>query len=272
MRKDGKKAGDTGLQIGARAHVAGSGAAPGSSAVVPRLLPAGDGALVIELGEAIAPEINARVHALDAAIGRAGIRCISETVPTYRSILVYFDALAADAGSLSERLLALAAEDHSRDETTARRWHIPVAYGGAHGIDLEDVAKATGLSTAEVVALHAAADYAVYMIGFSPGFAYLGGLAEALHLPRRTNPRLKTPAGSVMVGGMQAAISPLAMPSGWHILGTTPARLFEPAAAEPFLLRPGDRVRFQPVSVADFERLSQAARHAGWRPDHDAAA
>ena len=240
--------------------------------IYPRLLPAGDSALVVELGDAISLAVNARVHALDAAIGRAGFRCVTETIPTYRSILVQFDPLAEDAEGLPERLLALARADHSHDATTARRWRIPVAYGGEHGIDLEDVARATGLTPAEVVALHAGADYAVYMIGFSPGFAYLGGLPEALYLPRRANPRLKTPAGSVMLGGMQAAISPTAMPSGWHLLGQTPARLFAPARAEPFLLKPGDRVRFEVVSAAAYARLDQAAERAGWLPEQEPVA
>ncbi|MBL8838541.1 MAG: allophanate hydrolase subunit 1, partial [Alphaproteobacteria bacterium] len=143
-------------------------------------------------------------------------------------------------------------------------------FGGAYGEDLDDVARRTNLSTAEVVALHTEADYRVYMLGFSPGFAYLGALPKALHLPRRETPRLKTPAGSVMQGGAQAAISPTAMPSGWHILGRTPVRIFDLAAARPFLLSPGDHVRFVAVPPARFTGLAALAERGALAPDSEA--
>lgn len=147
--------------------------------------------------------------------------------------------------------------------SSTRRWRIPVLYGGASGEDLETVAALHGLTTDEVVDLHTGADYRVYMIGFMPGFAYLGGLPEAVHTSRRTNPRQKTPPRSISIGGRQAAVSPpIEVPSGWHLLGQTPVRVYDPRRAEqPFLLKSGDRVRFERIGQTEYDRLCQAAEN-----------
>lgn len=138
---------------------------------------------------------------------------------------------------------------------------MPVHYGGAHGADLDDLAAGAGLSPEAVIALHSGRDYRVYMIGFAPGFAYLGGLDPRLHASRRTDPRLKTPAGSVSIGGNQTGVSPpLELPSGWQLIGRTPARSYDPARAEPFLFAAGDLIRFEPIDRAAFDALSEAAR------------
>jgi KipI family sensor histidine kinase inhibitor len=226
-----------------------------------RFLPAGEAALVVELGDTIDPAINARVHRLDAAIAAARLGGVVETIPTYRSILVSFDPEAASAEALGDAIRALAGAADAALAAAGRRWLIPAAFGGEYGEDLEDVARRVELSPAEVVKRHEATDYRVYMLGFSPGFAYLGTLDEALRLPRRENPRLKTPAGTVMQGGAQAAISPTAMPSGWHLLGRTPVRLFDLARDPPFLLAPGDHVRLVAIPAADFARLAADAEH-----------
>ncbi|CAO3436001.1 5-oxoprolinase subunit PxpB [Azospirillum doebereinerae] len=239
------------------------------SGLSPRLLPAGDGALIVELGEGIAPALNAAVHRLDRRIADAALPGVVETVPTYRSVLVVFDPARTDPDRLGQALLGLAGGLSQPSPEPQRRWVIPVRFGGVHGEDLDDVARRAGLTTDEVVALHCAADYRVYMLGFSPGFAYLGGLPEALHQPRRENPRMMTPAGSVIQGGAQAAISPIAMPSGWHLLGRTPVKIFDLRRDQPFLLAPGDRVRFAAVPVAEFDRL--AARD-GLLPDSETVA
>ncbi|MFD1623460.1 5-oxoprolinase subunit PxpB [Azospirillum griseum] len=239
---------------------------PSPPSLSPRLLVAGDGALIVELGEGIAPALNAAVHRLDRRIADAGLPGVVETVPTYRSVLVQYDPGQTNPDRLGPALLDLARDLARASREPQRRWIVPVCFGGAHGEDLDDVARRAGLSTDEVVALHCAADYRVYMLGFSPGFAYLGGLPEALHQPRRENPRMMTPAGSVMQGGEQAAISPIAMPSGWHLLGRTPIKTFELRRAQPFLLAPGDRIRFSSISVAEYDRL--AARD-GLLPDQE---
>ena len=221
-----------------------------------RLLPAGEAALLVELGDAIDPDLNEAVHRLDAAINRAAPDGLIETVPTYRSILVSFDPTRTTADVLAAEISALGAEGGEASAVKRRRWFVPVCFGGEYGEDLTAVAERAGLSPDTVVDLHCAADYRVYMLGFSPGFAYLGGLPDALHQPRRENPRSVTPAGSFMQGGSQAALSPVAMPSGWHLIGRTPLRLFDPGRSQPFLLAPGDRVRMIAITGEDYGRMA----------------
>jgi KipI family sensor histidine kinase inhibitor len=221
-----------------------------------RLLHAGEAALLVELGDAIDPDLNEAVHLLDAAINRAAPDGLIETVPTYRSILVNFDPTRTTADVLAAEISALEASAGEASAVQRRRWFVPVCFGGEYGEDLTAVAERAGLSPEAVVDLHCAADYRVYMLGFSPGFAYLGGLPEALHQPRRENPRSVTPAGSFMQGGSQAALSPVAMPSGWHLIGRTPLRLFDPGRSQPFLLSPGDRVRMIAITAEDYDRIA----------------
>jgi KipI family sensor histidine kinase inhibitor len=221
-----------------------------------RLLPAGEAALLVELGDTIDPDLNEAVHRLDAAINRAAPDGLIETVPTYRSILVSFDPTRTTAAALSSEISALGARGGEAVAVKRRRWFVPVCFGGEYGEDLAAVAERAGLSPDAVVDLHCAADYRVYMLGFSPGFAYLGGLPEKLHQPRRENPRSVTPAGSFMQGGSQAALSPVAMPSGWHLIGRTPLRLFDPGRSQPFLLAPGDRVRMIAINGKDYGHMA----------------
>ncbi len=221
-----------------------------------KLLPAGEAALLVELGDAIDPDLNEAVHRLDAAINRAAPDGLVETVPTYRSILVTFDPTRTTEAALAAAISSLDASAPEASAAERRRWFVPVRFGGEHGEDLAAVAERAGLSPEEVVDLHCGADFRVYMLGFSPGFAYLGGLPAALHLPRRENPRSVTPAGSFMQGGAQAALSPVAMPSGWHLIGKTPLRLFDPGRSQPFLLAPGDRVRLVAITVGDFDLMA----------------
>jgi 5-oxoprolinase (ATP-hydrolysing) subunit B len=231
---------------------------PGSPA--PRLLDAGDGGLVIELGDTIDDELNARVVALGAAIEALALPGLHEVVPTYRSLLVLFDPLILSGERLCAEVLRLPPPSPAPlSERTI--WRIPVCYGGEHGIDLDHVAATHGLTTDEVVNLHCGALYRIHMIGFAPGFAYLGGLPEALRTSRRTDPRPKTPGRSVSIGGGQTAVSsPIEVPSGWHLIGRTPVRSHDPRrAARPFLFSAGDGVRFTPVDGAAYERLCRAA-------------
>jgi len=223
-----------------------------------RFLPAGDGAVVVEFGSMVDGALNDRVMALDARIAAARIDGIIETVPTYRSLLVVHDPLVIRARRLVARLAELTA-DAGEATTAGRRWMIPVCYGGDHGEDLEWVARTHGMTPEDVIDLHARAVYRVYMIGFTPGFAYLGGLPEALHTPRRETPRTRVPAGSVAIGGQQAAVFSVAAPSGWHMLGRTPVRTFDLRRADPFLVGPGDRIRFSPISADRFDALAARA-------------
>ena len=222
----------------------------------PRIIPCGDAALVAEFGETIDPALNARVLALDAAL--AGYPGIVEMVPTYRSLMIHYDPVALGFADLAAAV-GNAAAARDADVAAGRTWRIPVVYGGEHGIDLEATAAAHAISPDELVRRHAAPVYQVYMIGFLPGFAYLGGLDPTIATPRRVNPRLKTPAGTISIGGVQALVASIEAPSGWHLLGRTPVRNFMPGRDPVFILRAGDRVVFQRIDGRDFAELDRAS-------------
>ena len=225
---------------------------------LPRLLPSGDRAITVEYSRDIDDAANQRVLALDRALARAPIEGVTEAVPTYRSLLVHYDPVQIDFDALSARLVALAqlpAEAASR----ARRWRIPVAYGGEQGIDLEDVAKALATTPDNIVARHVAGNYRVAMIGFTPGWSYLSGLDKSLHMPRRQNPRLMTPAGTISIGGVQAGVQCIAGPSGWHLLGCTAVRTYQLHRDPTFLLEPGDYVTFSRIDAKTYAEQLQAA-------------
>jgi 5-oxoprolinase (ATP-hydrolysing) subunit B len=224
----------------------------------PRLLPSGDCAVTVEFSRSIDDDANQRVLSLDRALADAAIEGVTEAVPTYRSLLVHYDPgrLAFDA--LGEKLLALASQPQP-PTTRTRRWRIPVAYGGEHGIDLEDVAKTLNTTPDDIVARHVVGDYRVAMIGFTPGWSYLSGLDKSLHMSRRQNPRLLTPAGTIAIGGVQTGIQCLAGPSGLHLLGRTAVRTYQLHRNPIFLTEPGDRVTFFAVDHKTFAEQDRAA-------------
>lgn len=214
----------------------------------PRVFPVGDAAATLELGEAIDLGIGARVRAVDRALAERPVPGLLETVPSYRSLLAIFDPARVGAGELAERLLELAARPglHAPATTLHR---VPVAYGGDAGPDLDAVARHCGLAPREVVSLHASVEYTAHLVGFTPGFAYLGLLPEALLTPRRATPRVRVPAGAVAIAGRQTAVYPTASPGGWNLIGRTRLRCFDPAREPPALILAGDRVRFVPVDA-----------------------
>jgi KipI family sensor histidine kinase inhibitor len=224
----------------------------------PRIVPCGEAALVVEFGDAIDAAINAQVLGLDRAVAQANIQGVIEAVPTYRSLLVHYDPLVLSFAELSAQMRALA-NSAAAGSGPRRRWRIPVVYGGEYGIDLDDVAKARGISTDEVIRLHTAGDYYVAMLGFLPGFAYLAGLDPRLATPRRDDPRAVTPAGTISIGGVQAGVQCLPGPSGWHLLGRTPVRTYHPRRDPVFLIEPGDAVTFHAIDQGEWAALDRAA-------------
>jgi KipI family sensor histidine kinase inhibitor len=226
----------------------------------PRILPSGDGAITVEFSRKIDDEANRRVLALDRTLARDAITGVTETVPTYRSLLVHYDPVQIGFEELGEKLTALAQLSVPPTLST-RRWRIPVTYGGEHGIDLEDVAKTLKTTPDDIVARHVAGDYRVAMIGFTPGWSYLSGLESFLHMPRRQNPRLLTPAGTVSIGGVQTGVQCLAGPSGWHLLGRTAVRTYQLHRDPIFLLEPGDAVTFAAVDAKTFAEQDRAAEN-----------
>jgi len=225
----------------------------------PRLLPSGDAAITVEFSRNIDETASQRVLALDRAMVQEPVAGVTETVPTYRSLLVHYDPLRIDFDTLGARLTELALKPVP-PAAKARRWRIPVVYGGEHGIDLEDVANTLRTTPDDIVARHVAGDYRVAMIGFTPGWSYLSGLADFLQMPRRQNPRLLTPAGTVSIGGVQAGVQCLAGPSGWHLLGRTPVRTYQLHRDPTFLLEPGDRVTFSAIDAKTFAEQDRAAQ------------
>ena len=224
----------------------------------PRLLPSGDRAVTVEFARTIDDAANHRVLALDRALIEAPVDGVTETVPTYRSLLVHYDPLRIGFDALGEKLVALAQQPSAQTEM-GQHWRIPVAYGGENGIDLEDVAKALKTTPDDIVARHVAGHYRVAMIGFSPGWSYLSGLDKFLTMPRRQNPRLMTPAGTISIGGIQTGIQCVAAPSGWHLLGRTAVRTYQLHRDPIFLLKPGDRVTIFAVDEKTFAEQEQAA-------------
>ncbi len=224
----------------------------------PRFLDAGECALTVEFGAVIDDALAARVLALDASLAADPPRGVIETVPTYRSLMVHYDPLILPRAALVAHLRA-ALDRPVAQQAASVLWHLPACYDPAMAEDLGTIADATGLTPAQVVAAHSGATFTVVMYGFAPGWAYLSGLPAALTLPRRASPRDRIPAGSLIIAGGQAIVAALPMPSGWHILGRTPERLYAPERDPAFLVAPGDRLRFHPVDAATFAALEGRA-------------
>ncbi|WP_087690229.1 5-oxoprolinase subunit PxpB [Pandoraea sp. PE-S2R-1] len=211
-----------------------------------KILPLGDSALVCEPGTA--PSLGAQRRVWHVAALARYWPDVREVVPGMNNLTLLFDPLATDQGALGERLREAWQTQPPAGEV-GRDIEIPVHYGGEHGPDLHDVAKHARLQPKTVVQRHTAPEYVVYFLGFQPGFPYLGGLDESIAMPRRAEPRLAVPAGSVGIGGSQTGVYPLTSPGGWQIIGHTASALFDPAATPPALLAPGDRVRFTIASL-----------------------
>lgn len=231
-----------------------------------RFLDVGDTAVTVEFGDTIAPALLTSVaafdHAVQSTMAAGRLPGVVETVPTFRSLTLIYDPLLTRRAEIDPVLIALLALPASVASVAGRLWQLPVCYGGEFGPDLEAMAQATGLSADAVAALHAANTYSVYMLGFLPGFPFMGDLPEQLSLPRRPEPRLRVPAGSVASTGRLTAIYPWESPGGWHLLGRCPVPLFSPEWPGAALFLPGDRVRFYAVDRPEFERLE---RH--WQQD-----
>ncbi|MFI5166802.1 MAG: 5-oxoprolinase subunit PxpB [Thermoanaerobaculales bacterium] len=240
---------------------AGSASAQRAAAVV--ISSAGDQALLVRLGTTISARTHARVLAALAALDQARPDWVVDCVPAYASILVIFDPLAVEPAAVEAWIRGRIASARGQ-RTVRRKVTVPVWYDPAVGLDLEDTARYLGMSIERVVELHTARSYLAYMLGFKPGFPYLGILDQELAAPRLNSPRLAVPAGSIGIAGRQTGIYPVTSPGGWRILGRTPLRVFDPAREAPFLILPGDEVRFEAISRERFKQL--VGRKAGEPP------
>jgi len=229
-----------------------------------QITPLGDAALVLELGDTIDESTHRRVQTAWRSLAAAPLPGVSELVPAYTTVTVFYDPwLAVQAGAPENGVadwLAGVMRDRLKnppklEKVKTRTVEVPVCYGGDFGPDLGLVAKQAKLSPEEVIKRHAKADYLVYLIGFAPGFPYLGGLPKELATPRHARPRMVVPPGSVGIAGHQTGIYPLSTPGGWNLIGRTPLRLFHPAENPPSLLRAGDEVKFRVITADEFARL-----------------
>jgi len=227
---------------------------------------AGDSHLVVELGKTIDLNLNREVHKLVAALWDLRLRGVYEVVPSYCSLMIAYDPLIIAAAEL----IAVCKGLEHTDETTLHQegqvLEIPVCYGGEFGPDLDQVALETRLTTEEVVELHTKQIYTVYMIGFLPGFPYLGGLDPRLSLPRLKVPRTRVPAGSVAIAELQTGVYPLSSPGGWRLLGRTPLKFFDPLKRPPSLITPGQRVRFRAVTEDEYADIAALLAQGSFKP------
>jgi inhibitor of KinA len=233
-----------------------------------RMLKAGEQGVVVEFGSEIDPTVNSQVHRLAKVLTTEMPEHILEVVPTYRSLMVYFDPLGISRDILQEKiadyLARLGAATSSGD--TIRIITIPVAYGGGFGPDLEFVASHNSITPAEVIAIHTSVPYLVYMLGFTPGFPYLGGMSERIATPRLKTPRVKIPAGSVGIAGKQTGIYPIESPGGWQLIGRTPLTVFNPSGQSPFLFAAGDYLQFAAIEAEQFAALQNQVASGNYAP------
>lgn len=233
-----------------------------------KMLNAGEQGLVIEFGNIIDEIINAKVSKLTALIKENITVGIVEIVPTYRSLLIYFDPFTITREQLKSEISNLLVHVESASaKKEGTIVHIPVCYGGEEfGPDIEFVATHNKLSVEEVIALHTSPDYLVYMIGFMAGFPYLGGMSQKLITPRLSTPRTKIPGGSVGIADKQTGIYPVESPGGWQLIGRTPVLVYNPSLEDPFLFKTGDYLKFESITQAEYDKILLEVQNNTYKP------
>ena len=213
----------------------------------PKIVPMGDSAVLVQLGTEIDLATNQRVHRLSALLNSSPLVGVIETVPAYATLLIHYDPLALSFTQVKSYLKEKMIQVDDRASQKPRQIEVPTTYGGEYGIDLESVARHCGLQIQDVIRIHSEKLYTVFMMGFTPGFPYMGKLDDTIVMPRLETPRTRVPAGTVAIAGSQTGIYPIDSPGGWQLIGWTPLRLFNPGSESPFLFSPGDEVKFIPV-------------------------
>jgi len=210
----------------------------------PKIVPLGDSALLVQVGDEIDITTNQRVHALAALINVSPPVGVIETVPAYGTLLVHYDSLLLSFGQIKNYLHEKMAQAQDNVFRKRKQLEVPVRYGGEYGVDLEAVARHCQLQMEDVIRIHSEKIYTVFMMGFTPGFPYMGKLDDAIIMPRLEIPRTRVPAGTVAIAGSQTGIYPIDSPGGWQLIGWTALQLFSPESESPFLFSPGDEVKF----------------------------
>ncbi len=217
---------------------------------------AGDRGLLVEYGDVIDPDVNNKVRSMAIIMEKESSKSVIETIPTYRSLLIIYDPAITNPTKLEKEILALEERISQIKIPPPDTVEIPVCYGGEFGPDIQFVADHNSITKDDVIRIHSGAEYQIYMIGFTPGFPFLGGLPKELYTPRLETPRSFVPERSVGIANNQTGIYPLASPGGWQLIGKTPLRLFAPEHSNPFIYKVGDRIKFKPISAEDYNRLA----------------
>ena len=222
-----------------------------------KILTEGDSSILLVFKQEISPDINGKITGFVHLLKEQQIEGVIDMIPAFASLLINYDPRMIRYEELKERLENLLKLEVEEQQKLKKVFEIPVCYGGEYGPDLDAIAEHAGLTTKEVIDIHTSKDYLIYMLGFLPGFSYLGGLDERIHTPRLANPRIRIPAGSVGIGGSQTGIYPLDSPGGWQLLGLTPVKTYDPKREKPILFEAGDYIRFVPVDEAEFLRIKE---------------
>jgi KipI family sensor histidine kinase inhibitor len=222
-----------------------------------QILTEGDSSLLVEFGKEISPDINRKISATVQLLKEQHIEGVVDLIPAFCSLLINYDPRVISYEEISERIQAIIKLDAKAGEQKKKIYEIPVCYGGKYGPDIANIAEHAGLTEEEVIKIHSSRDYLIYMLGFLPGFCYLGGLDERIHTPRLANPRIKINAGSVGIGGSQTGIYPLDSPGGWQLMGMTPVKTYDPERETPILVEAGDYIRFVPIDEEEYDRIKE---------------
>ncbi|MDO4976879.1 MAG: 5-oxoprolinase subunit PxpB [Eubacteriales bacterium] len=220
-----------------------------------RIAAAGDSSILIEFEKEIRPDINQKISATVQLLKAQHTPGVIDIIPAFCSLLINYDPRVISFDEMKKRLEEILKIEVKAGESRKRVYEIPVCYGGKYGPDIQTIADNAGLSIEEVIQIHSSCDYLIYMLGFLPGFCYLGGLDERIHTPRLANPRLKISAGSVGIGGSQTGIYPLDSPGGWQLMGMTPVKTYDPDREVPILVEAGDYIRFIPIDEEEYLRI-----------------
>ena len=231
-----------------------------------RLVPVGEAALLVEFGQRIDDAVNERVHALAADLAKSDYPWLVDLTPAFASLLVCYDPLQIEFAALCELVRCRLAAVAGGNAAVRRVVEIPVCYQDEFAPDMADMEKLTGLDREEIIALHSGRDYKIYMLGFLPGFPYLGGLDERIAAPRLDSPRVRIEPGSVGIGGAQTGVYPLASPGGWRLIGRTPLALYDPDREQPVFYQAGDLIRFVPINREEFAALQADVAAGRWQP------